>query len=88
MDYIAIIGDMIDSKDIPNRFEGQQQLKACLDKLNKKYQAVLASKFSITLGDEFQGLLKTKAPFFGSLMKSINRWRGSVCVLVLVLERS
>ena len=72
MDYIAIIGDMIDSKDIANRFEGQQQLKACLDKLNKKYQAVLASKFSITLGDEFQGLLMAEAPLF-QMIDEINQ---------------
>ena len=72
MDYIAIIGDMIDSKDIENRFEGQQQLKACLDKLNIKYQAVLASKFSITLGDEFQGLLMAEAPLF-QIIDEINQ---------------
>ena len=72
MDYIAIIGDMIDSKDIENRFEGQQQLKDCLDKLNTKYQAVLASKFSITLGDEFQGLLMAEAPLF-QMIDEINQ---------------
>lgn len=64
MSYIAIIGDMIDSKTIANRAKYQDDLKTCLDLLNQKYQAVIVSKFSITLGDEFQGVLGKQAPIF------------------------
>ncbi|RRD32347.1 DNA-binding protein [Streptococcus minor] len=70
--YIALIGDMIDSKDLPNRSEFQQQLKNCLAQVNITYQMNLASKFSITLGDEFQGLLLPDAPVF-HIIDDINR---------------
>ncbi len=55
--YIAIIGDIIGSKKIKNRKEIQEKLKQTLNQVNEKYDDVIASKFIITLGDEFQGLL-------------------------------
>ena len=77
MYYIAIIGDIIDSKDIPNRFERQQQLKDCLNRLNRKYSSYIASKFSITLGDEFQGLLLERAPVF-QMVDEINQFMEGI----------
>jgi len=56
---IAIIGDLINSRRINNRFLVQEQLQGCLNELNAKYSDQIVSKFSITLGDEFQGLLLT-----------------------------
>lgn len=56
--YIAIIGDIVDSKKISNRFEIQTKLKNVLEDINTKYSNDIESKFMITLGDEFQGLLK------------------------------
>lgn len=53
MNYFAVIGDIIDSKKINNRYQVQKTLETCLNDLNNEYQAVLVSKFSITLGDEF-----------------------------------
>lgn len=64
MNYFAVIGDIIDSKKIDNRYQVQKTLETCLNDLNNEYQAVLVSKFSITLGDEFQGLLSLDAPLF------------------------
>lgn len=55
--YCAIIGDIVESKKIKNREETQEKLKLLLDQLSKKYDQEIASKFTITLGDEFQGLL-------------------------------
>jgi len=55
--YIAIIADIKGSKTIENREEVQKKLKKTLLNLNKKYSTFIASKFTITLGDEFQGLL-------------------------------
>lgn len=55
--YIAIIGDIRNSKKIKNREEVQVKLKDTLQDINKKYLNDIASKFTITLGDEFQGLL-------------------------------
>lgn len=61
--YIAIIGDLIDSRLIPNRHQVQKELQSVMDKLNKKYQGELVSNFTITTGDEFQALLEINAPF-------------------------
>lgn len=55
---IAIIGDIIKSKSIPDRYKTQQDLQAVLQQINQRHHASLASHFTITLGDEFQGLFK------------------------------
>jgi len=57
MRYIAVIGDIVDSRKLQNRGEVQKNLKRVLEEVNEKYDGVIASKFMITLGDEFQGLL-------------------------------
>ena len=56
--YAVIIGDMINSKKIPNRQEAQKELQGVLDKMNSKYNQAIISKFTITRGDEFQCLIK------------------------------
>lgn len=55
--YIAIIGDMKQSQKMDNRSEVQNKLKQVLEEINDKYRGDISSKFIITLGDEFQGLL-------------------------------
>lgn len=57
--YVAIIGDIVNSKKIQDRDAVQQKLKAALSAVNEDYKAEIASNFMITLGDEFQGLLST-----------------------------
>lgn len=71
MNYFALIGDMIDSKKITDRYQVQKRLESCLHQLNAKYSEVLVSKMSITLGDEFQALLTLDAPLF-QIIDSIN----------------
>ncbi len=56
--YIAIIGDLVRSRDLGARDDVQKQLKVALEDISETYQDQLASSFTITLGDEFQGLLK------------------------------
>lgn len=58
MKYIAIIGDIKESKNIVNRGQIQRQLHYALQQINEKYEEDIAAKFIITLGDEFQGLMK------------------------------
>lgn len=58
--YVAIIGDIVDSKKINNRKVIQRKFKNVLTDINVKYSEDIASKFTITLGDEFQGLLKNR----------------------------
>lgn len=59
--FVAVIGDIKSSKHLDNRRAIQSCLKEVLDAVNDEYRDELASKFMITLGDEFQGLLKTGA---------------------------
>ncbi|MBN1891664.1 MAG: hypothetical protein JW780_02705 [Clostridiales bacterium] len=55
--YIAIIGDIKSSKGIDNRSEVQRKLNRALEGVNERFSSSIASKFTVTLGDEFQGLL-------------------------------
>lgn len=54
---MAVIGDIVNSKNLSNRNAFQQNLQSNLSRLNLKYKDALASPFMITLGDEFQGLI-------------------------------
>lgn len=62
-EYIAIIGDIYDSRLLEDRKKVQKNLLNVLDSINKKYQKEIVSKFSISMGDSFQGLLKISSPF-------------------------
>ena len=57
--FAAVIGDIKDSRHLENRKEVQVHLQEILDRLNEKYKDHIVSKFLITLGDEFQGLLRS-----------------------------
>lgn len=59
--YVAIIGDIVESKKIVDRDKVQEKLNLVLEKINQRYSGDIASKFTITLGDEFQGLLNKGA---------------------------
>ncbi|MGB4658173.1 MAG: SatD family protein [Mobilitalea sp.] len=56
--YIAIIGDIKKSKQLEERKKIQIKLQAILNEINIKYTEDIVSKFMITLGDEFQGVLE------------------------------
>ncbi|MDV0447255.1 hypothetical protein MsAg5_11340 [Methanosarcinaceae archaeon Ag5] len=56
--YFAVIGDIISSKKITDRNKIQKRLSDVLAGINQQYAYEIASDFVITLGDEFQGLLK------------------------------
>lgn len=55
--YIAVIGDIKGSKKILDRNAVQLRLQDTLHMINETYEGDIASKFMVTLGDEFQGLL-------------------------------
>lgn len=57
MEYVAIIGDIIKSKEMESRKEVQERLYDVLNQINKWYEEEISAGFIITLGDEFQGLL-------------------------------
>lgn len=56
---MAVIGDMVGSRRKSNRAELQSQLLETLDHINRDHALAIASKFTVTIGDEFQGLLST-----------------------------
>lgn len=58
MIYFAVIGDIISSRKIRDRSQFQILLKDVISEINAEYKEDLASAFVVTLGDEFQGLLK------------------------------
>lgn len=62
--YLALIADVIDSKMVQERFDLQKQLEKTLQKMNELFGDYLASRFTLTLGDEFQALLEVDAPVF------------------------
>lgn len=62
--YLALIADVIDSKMVQARFNLQKQVEETLQKMNGLFADYLASCFTLTLGDEFQALLKMNAPVF------------------------
>ncbi len=59
----ALIGDMVDSRSIPRgeRPRAQQQFQHFVEALNERFKKALLSRFVITLGDEFQGLMADPA---------------------------
>ena len=57
--YIAIIGDIKHSKKLgDSRNAVQEKLNRLLKEINERYEEEIQAYFLITLGDEFQGLLK------------------------------
>ena len=61
--YIAIIADMVRSRDLSSsqRRALQRRFSHLIDNLNREYRKAIAAKFVITLGDEFQGILHSAA---------------------------
>ena len=62
--YIALIGDIIESKKIQDRSQVQQQLLLLMKELNWQYQDYLISPFTVTTGDEFQALFSPNSYMF------------------------
>ncbi|HEY5557943.1 SatD family protein [Acetobacterium sp.] len=61
--YCAIIGDLIKSQSInpTERKIVQEKLENVLEQINNNFKENIVSKFTITLGDEFQGLLSASS---------------------------
>jgi hypothetical protein len=61
---IALIADMVKSREVARsqRPGVQQRFQELVLFLNRKYNRHILSKFVITLGDEFQGLLRSATP--------------------------
>lgn len=58
---IAVIGDMVQSRALSahDRARAQREFTELVKLLNQRFRRGIASKFVVTIGDEFQGLLHT-----------------------------
>ena len=56
--FLAIIGDVVRSRELRERGAIQGRLRDGIDRVNEVFAPQIASKFVLTIGDEFQGLLK------------------------------
>lgn len=57
--YCAIIGDIVGSRKLPDRHDVQKKFQAMAEKANLQYGSDIVSPFTVTIGDEFQVLLKS-----------------------------
>ncbi len=69
MEFIALIADIVASRAEPNRRQLQSKLVDVLGKLNRERGDVLASPYTVTLGDEFQALYHTPFGIFADLWR-------------------
>ncbi len=60
--YVAMIGDIIGSRQLPDRAQIQLRLEKFLSHINVRFSKFIVAKFVITIGDEFQGLVTRKFP--------------------------
>lgn len=62
--YVALIGDVIASRRLPDRLRARLQadLRRALPDFNGRWRPLVAARFAVTLGDEFQCLLRTAEP--------------------------
>jgi hypothetical protein len=57
MKYLVLIGDVLGSKQLPERAHFQRRLKAVLHGLNSRRKTIV-SPYTLTLGDEFQAVYR------------------------------
>lgn len=82
MDYLTIICDIKNSKQLKDRESAQYKLIDTLKEANKIFENQLASSFIITTGDEWQGLMnypcdyESVVDFFHKKMGEIDFYCG------------
>lgn len=62
--YCAVIGDINKSRSLQRRNKVQVKFKDAVAVINKEFSDEIASRFLVTLGDEFQGLLTDPSKSF------------------------
>lgn len=68
--YLAVIGDVRGSRHLQDRAAVQAHIERGLAEINREFGSDLAAGFVVTLGDEFQGLLRNPGrllPLLGHL---------------------
>jgi len=60
-DYCVVIGDISKSRELRDRAAIQERFKAAIGEINQRFTDSIVSKFLVTIGDEFQGVLNDAA---------------------------
>ncbi len=68
-EYCVVIGDIVKSKQISNRKRVQTKFKESIEIINEKFKKEIVSNFLVTLGDEFQGVLKDSVMSYEIILK-------------------
>jgi len=64
MNYFVLLCDIVDSRGIKKRRNFQNQFKQYIERINRDYKNQIISPFTVTLGDEFQGVMRDTANLF------------------------
>lgn len=67
--YLAMIGDISGSRKTKDRAGLQTALEKAILSINKRMGQKLAARFVVTLGDEFQGLLRAPSDVVEALIR-------------------
>jgi hypothetical protein len=67
MQVVALIGDIVDSKELSQRAALQQQLAGTLKAVGRSARG-LASPYTLTLGDEFQAVYRAADSIFADIV--------------------
>ncbi len=67
MKYLAVIGDIINSRKLANRAKMQKEFESAVDMVREEYRNSCVSPATVTIGDEFQALLKNSSELFDLL---------------------
>ena len=67
MDYFAIIGDIVNSRKLTDRANIQKKFKFAVDKVKEEYRTSTVSPATVTIGDEFQAVLRSSSELFDLL---------------------
>lgn len=67
MNYLCVIGDVVDSRKVQTRGGLQKDLKEVLAAINHSRKQSLASPNTITLGDEYQAIYRDAKTLFQDL---------------------
>ena len=62
--YVSLIGDIIQSKQVADRSQLQESINNAFETIHERYPDLIQSKFTLTLGDEFQALLTPSKTIF------------------------
>lgn len=63
-DHVAVIGDLVASRELPERADVQDVLRQELAVWSRRLARATVAPFAITAGDEFEGLFDDPAPVF------------------------